>query len=55
MKHNQEENMAKKLPSKRKQKAAAMQSLADRTGRNAELAREMQSDADQKDITKHGR
>ncbi|HZG17409.1 MAG TPA: hypothetical protein VE710_20710 [Candidatus Bathyarchaeia archaeon] len=47
--------MAKKLPSKRKQQAAAVQSLADRTGQYVELAREMQSDADQKDITKHGR
>lgn len=47
--------MAKKLPSKRKQQAAALQSLADRTGHYVEMARELQSDADQKDITKHGR
>ncbi|MFM1650714.1 hypothetical protein ACI7RC_01280 [Brevibacillus sp. B_LB10_24] len=46
--------MAEKLPSKRKQAAAAAQSLADRTGQNKEAAREMQSRADQADFKKHG-
>lgn len=31
-----------------------MQSLADRTGQNEEQSRNMQSAADQSDITKHG-
>jgi hypothetical protein len=47
-------DMGEKLPSKKKQEAAAMQSLADRTGQNKEIARQMQSEADQSDIRKHG-
>lgn len=46
--------MAEKLPSKKKQEAAAAQSLADRTGKDVEQARQMQSEADQSDIIKHG-
>ena len=46
--------MSEKLPSQQKQAASAAQSLADRTGENKEQAREMQSQADQSDIIKHG-
>ncbi|WP_400163390.1 hypothetical protein ACAF76_007945 [Brevibacillus sp. TJ4] len=46
--------MAKKRPSEQKQKAAEAQSIADRTGRGVEHARDMQSAADQSDIVKHG-
>ncbi|WP_176560422.1 hypothetical protein [Brevibacillus dissolubilis] len=47
--------MANKRPSERKIAASEAQSIADRTGEGVERAREMQSDADQKDVTKHGR
>jgi len=46
--------MSEKLPSKQKQEAAAAQSLADRTGTGKDRARNMQSEADQSDIVKHG-
>jgi hypothetical protein len=46
--------VSEKLPSKKKQEAAAAQSLADRTGIGKESARQMQSEADQSDIIKHG-
>jgi len=46
--------MAEKRPSEQKLKAAKAQSVADRTGTGVEMAREMQSRADQSDIVKHG-
>ncbi|MGG1661485.1 hypothetical protein [Brevibacillus sp. NRS-1366] len=46
--------MAEKQPSEQKLKAAKAQSIADRTGVGEECAREMQSEADQSDIVKHG-
>ncbi|MED1785278.1 hypothetical protein P4V43_25990 [Brevibacillus fortis] len=46
--------MAEKQPSAQKLKASKAQSLADRTGKDVELARDMQSRADQSDIVKHG-
>ncbi|MFY0546120.1 hypothetical protein [Brevibacillus sp. H7] len=46
--------MSEKMPSKMKQEAAAAQSLADRSGIGKDRAREMQSEADQSDIIKHG-
>ncbi|GED70304.1 hypothetical protein BRE01_40060 [Brevibacillus reuszeri] len=46
--------MAEKQPSEQKLKAAKAQSIADRTGVGSERAREMQSEADQSDIVKHG-
>lgn len=47
--------MAEKEPSKQKLEASAMQSLADQTEQHKEQARNMQSEADQSDIIKHGR
>ncbi|CAI8790373.1 MULTISPECIES: hypothetical protein [Brevibacillus] len=46
--------MAEKRPSAQKLKASKAQSIADRTGNDVELARDMQSRADQSDIVKHG-
>lgn len=46
--------MAAKQPSEQKLKASKAQSIADRTGKDVELARDMQSRADQSDIIKHG-
>lgn len=46
--------MAEKRPSEQKRKAAEAQSIADRTGAGVERARDMQSEADQSDIVKHG-
>jgi len=46
--------MVGKNPSKQQEEARAAQSLADRTGRNKEAARDMQSDADRAAVPKHG-
>lgn len=46
--------MAEKQPSEQKLKASRAQSVADRTGEDVERARQMQSEADQSDIVKHG-
>lgn len=46
--------MAEKNPSKQKLEASRAQSIADKTGMNQEAARNMQSEADQSDIVKHG-
>lgn len=46
--------MAEKNPSKQKLEASKAQSLANRTGMNQDKARQMQSEADQSDIVKHG-
>lgn len=40
-------------PSQRKLDASELQSLADRTGKNKEAAREAQSEADHLDMKKH--
>ena len=40
-------------PSEKKKAAEAAQSLADRTGKNKEMAGEMQSEADASDMKKH--
>ncbi len=46
--------MTKKNPSEQKLEASKAQSVADKTGQNKEMARRMQSEADQSDIIKHG-
>jgi hypothetical protein len=46
--------LAEKQPSKQKLQASEAQSIADRTGEDTEQARQMQSEADQSDIIKHG-
>ncbi|MGC5327184.1 hypothetical protein [Brevibacillus sp. SYSU BS000544] len=46
--------MAEKNPSKQKIEAEKAQSMADKTGQNKDVARRMQSEADQSDIVKHG-
>ncbi|WNC12605.1 hypothetical protein [Brevibacillus brevis] len=46
--------MAEKQPSEQKLKASKAQSIADRTGEGVDRARQMQSEADQSDIVKHG-
>lgn len=49
--------MAAKQPSKpseQKLEASKAQSIADRTGQGEERARQMQAEADQSDIVKHG-
>lgn len=41
-------------PSERKLEASEMQSIADRTGKDKDKARDMQSKADHLDMKKHG-